>query len=146
MSGFLAGWPVAWERARERPTHAAGLRQRLLVEFLCPNENENLMREDQQQFLRLLGQLPSRLTAEQAGWVLNCQPHDVPALLAAKLLKPLGNPSPNTIKFFATADLLELMQDRNWLVRVTSTINQHWHNKNARQKNRQPDSVPASQI
>jgi hypothetical protein len=98
------------------------------------------MREEQQQFLRLLGQLPARLTAEQAAWVLNCQPHDVPALVTAKLLKPLGNPSANTIKFYATADLLELMKDRNWLVRVTSTINLHWHNKNARQKNRQPDS------
>ena len=104
------------------------------------------MREDQQQFLRLLGRLPARLTAEQAGWVLNCQPHDIPALVAAKLLKPLGNPSPNTIKFFATADLLELMQDRNWLMRVTSTINLHWHNKNARKKNRLSDSPPASQI
>ncbi len=37
----------------------------------------------------LLGQLPARLTAEQAAWVLNCQVHDIPALVAAKLLKPL---------------------------------------------------------
>jgi hypothetical protein len=94
------------------------------------------MRDHQHQFLTLLGQLPARLTAEQAGWVLNCQPHDVPALVAAKLLKPLGNPSPNTIKFFATADLLEHMQDRNWLMRVTSTINLHWHKKNSAKKNR----------
>ena len=104
------------------------------------------MKDDQHQFLRLLGQLPARLTAEQAGWVLNCQPHDIPALVAAKLLKPLGNPSPNTIKFYATADLLELMQDRNWLVRVTSTINLHWHNKNVRQKNHQPDSSHISVV
>jgi hypothetical protein len=89
------------------------------------------MREDQQQFLRLLGQLPARLTADQAAWVLNCQPHDVPALVAAKLLKPLGNPPPNGTKFFATDDILELAKDRGWLVRVTTTINQHWHKKNA---------------
>jgi hypothetical protein len=44
------------------------------------------------------------------------------------------NPPPNGIKFFATADLLELMKDRNWLVRVTSTINQHWQKKNAVRK------------
>ena len=43
--------------------------------------------------MRLLGQLPARLTAEQAAWVLNCQRHDVPVLVAARLLKPLGNPS-----------------------------------------------------
>jgi hypothetical protein len=92
------------------------------------------MRDDQNQFLRLLGQLPARLTAEQAAWVLNCQPHDVPALVAARLLKPLGNPPPNGIKFFATDILLEQTKDQNWLMRVTSTINLHWHNKNANKK------------
>jgi hypothetical protein len=92
------------------------------------------MRDDQHRFLMLLGQLPARLTAEQAAWVLNCQQHDIPALVAARLVKPLGNPPPNGIKFFATADLLDLMKDRNWLVRVTSTINQHWHKKNAVRK------------
>jgi hypothetical protein len=51
-----------------------------------------------------LGQLPARLTVEQAGWVLGCQPHDVPVLVSYRLLKPLGNPPPNGIKFFAAAD------------------------------------------
>lgn len=94
------------------------------------------MRDDQHKFLMLLGQLPARLTAEQAAWVLNCQPHDVPALVAAKLLKPLGNPAANSIKFFCTADLLESSKDRNWLVRVSTTIYQHWHRKNTSNKTR----------
>ena len=94
------------------------------------------MNENQHRFLMLLGQLPARLTAEQAAWVLNCQVHDVPALVAARLLKPLGNPAPNGIKFFATADLLEPVKDRNWLVRASNTIYQHWHKKNVAQKNR----------
>ena len=51
------------------------------------------MKEEQHRFLSLLGQLPARLTAEQAGWVLNCQAHDIPALVTARLLKPLGNPA-----------------------------------------------------
>jgi hypothetical protein len=92
------------------------------------------MRDDQHQFLSLLGQLPARLTAEQAAWLLNCQTHDMPALVAARLLKPLGNPPANGIKYFATADLLEATKDRNWLVRVSATIYQHWQQKNARQK------------
>jgi len=92
------------------------------------------MKEEQHQFLTLLGQLPARLTAEQAAWVLNCQPHDIPALVAARLLKPLGNPPANGIKFFATADLLEVIKDRNWLVRMSATIYQHWQRKNTRQK------------
>jgi len=94
------------------------------------------MKEDQHRFLMVLGQPPSRLTAEQTAWALNCQTHDLPVLVSARLLKPLGNPAPNSIKFFSTADVLELGKDRNWLMRITNIVNQHWHNKNARRKNR----------
>src|SRR5512137_1097665 len=89
------------------------------------------MREDQHRFLTLLGQLPARLTSEQAAWVLNCQAHDVPILVGARLLKPLGNPPPNSVKYFATLEVVEQAKDRTWLAKVTSTLNQHWQNKNA---------------
>ena len=92
------------------------------------------MKDDQHRFLSLLGQLPARLTAEQTGWVLNCQPHDIPALVSSRLLKPLGNPSQNSTKYFATADVLELTKDRAWLVKATNTICQHWQKQNARKK------------
>ena len=92
------------------------------------------MKEEQQRFLSLLGQLPARLTAEQVAWVLNCQPHDVPILVVARLLKPLGNPPPNSVKFFAALEVLELVKDRNWLAKVTNALNQHWQNKNAAKK------------
>jgi hypothetical protein len=89
----------------------------------------------------LLGQLPARLTAEQAAWVLNCQPHDVPVLVASKLLKPLGNPPPNSVKYFASGELLELVKDRNWLSRVSATLYQHWQKKNAHKRNRPAESL-----
>ena len=92
------------------------------------------MKDDQQRFLSLLGQLPVRLTGEQAAWVLNCQSHDIPALIHARLLKPLGNPSANSTKYFATGDLLEIARDRAWLVKMTTAINTHWQKQNARQK------------
>src|SRR5277367_6124352 len=92
------------------------------------------MKDDQHRFLSLLGQLPVRLTGEQAGWVLNCQPHDIPALIHSRLIKPLGNPPPNGTKYFATADLLEISKDRNWLVKVTAAISTHWQKQNARSK------------
>ncbi len=84
--------------------------------------------------MSLLGQLPVRLTAEQAGWVLNCQAHDIPALINARLLKPLGNPAQNSTKYFATADVLERVKDSSWLVKVTNTICQHWQHQNARKR------------
>jgi hypothetical protein len=100
------------------------------------------MKEEQHQFLRLLGQLPARLTAEQAAWVLNCQPHDMPILVGARLLKPLGNPPPNSVKFFAASELLELVKDRTWLAKVTNALNQHWQKRNAAKKNLLADGLP----
>ena len=88
------------------------------------------MKDDQQKFLALLGKPPARLLAEQVAWVLNCQPHDVPILVAARILKPLGNPAANGIKFFATSDVLKLSTDRLWLAKATNTIMQHWQKKN----------------
>ena len=89
------------------------------------------MREDQQQFMRVLGRLPARLTAEQAAWVINCQPSDVPILVGSCLLKPLGNPPPHSVKYFAALELLEQVEDRTWLAKVTNSLNLHWQNKNA---------------
>jgi hypothetical protein len=94
------------------------------------------MRDDQHRFLTILGQLPARLTVEQTAWVLNCQAHDVPILVAVKLLRPLGSPPPNGIKFFAAADVLELSKDRSWLVKVTNAVNQHWRHQNAKRRGR----------
>jgi hypothetical protein len=94
------------------------------------------MREDQHQFMQLLGQLPARLTAEQAAWVINCQPADVPILVAARLLKPLGNPPPHSVKYFAALELVEQMKDRTWLAKVTNALNQHWQKRNAGKKSR----------
>jgi hypothetical protein len=88
------------------------------------------MRDDQQHFLTLLGQLPARLTAEQTAWVLNCQPHDLPVLVAARLLKPLGTPQPNSVKYFAAVDVIELTKDRGWLATMTNAVSQHWRQKN----------------
>ena len=88
------------------------------------------MRDDEHRFMSLLGRLPARLTAEEAAWVLNYQPHDVPVLVVARLLKPLGNPQPNSVKYFATGEVLELAEDRNWLAKVTNAVSQHWQAKN----------------
>lgn len=90
------------------------------------------VREDQERFLARLGQLPARLTVEETAWVLGCQAHDVPILVSARLLKPLGNPAPNGVKYFFTADILELTKDRGWLAKMTNTVCLHWQTKNAR--------------
>ena len=92
------------------------------------------MRDDQHRFLSLLARVPVRLTAEQVGWVLNCQAYDVTIIVASRLLKPLGSPAPNSMKYFATVEVVELANDRNWLARVTSAIGQHWKAKNQKRQ------------
>jgi hypothetical protein len=94
------------------------------------------MTAEQQQFLTSLGRPPARLTAEQAAWVLNCGAHDIPVLVAARLLKPLGNPQPNTVKLFATAELLAATADRGWLSKMTQALQQYWQQKNHRRTTR----------
>lgn len=89
------------------------------------------MRAEHIQFLSLLGRPPARLTAEQTAWILNCQSHDIPVLIGNRLLRPLGNPPVNGIKYFSTAEVLELAQDKSWLVKVTNTVCLHWQKKNA---------------
>jgi hypothetical protein len=81
-------------------------------------------------------------------WVLNCQPHDVPVLVAARLLKPLGNPPPNSVKFFAASEVLEQAKVRTWLAKVTNALNQHWKNKNAAKKSLPPNGhgLPAREM
>ena len=48
--------------------------------------------------------------------------------------KRLGNPPQNGVKYFASKEVLELAQDEKWLHKITVAIYQHWHNRNARQK------------
>jgi len=75
---------------------------------------------------------PARVAAEQVAWLIGCQPHDIPALVAAKQIKPLGNPPVNAVKYFCTADIVDACTDRNWLARVSTIIQTHWAKRNAR--------------
>lgn len=58
----------------------------------------------------------------------------MPVLVSVKLLKPLGNPPQNGVKYFAAKEVLELAADEKWLHRITVAIYQHWHRRNARKK------------
>ena len=109
------------------------------------------MKDDQEKFLALLGKPPARLVAEQVAWVLNCQPHDVPILVATRLLKPLGNPPVNGIKFFSASEVLELTNDRGWLTKATNVITQHWQKQNVKRigqlrRNESPVATPLSRV
>jgi len=70
----------------------------------------------------------------------------MPILVAARLLKPLGNPKPNSVKCFAASELQEQVKDRAWLAKITNALNQHWQKRNAAKKNRPANGLPNGHI
>ncbi len=76
--------------------------------------------------------LPARLNAEQAAMLLGFSAHDIPTLVAARLLRPLGPARHNTVKYYATVDLLRLREDAKWLAKATEAVSAHWALKRER--------------
>ena len=66
--------------------------------------------------------LPARLTADQTARVLGFQAHDIPALVRAQLLRPLGDAKPNSVKYFTAAEVVQKGQDVKWLDRATKAV------------------------
>lgn len=90
------------------------------------------MNSERKEFLSVIRIPPARVVAEEAAWYLGFAPHDIPVLVSAGLLKPLGHPPASGTKFFATATLLKLRDDLNWLSRASDAIVRHWQVKNSR--------------
>jgi len=78
--------------------------------------------------------LPARLLAGQVAELLNCTTDDVAILTSAGILRALGKPKPNAVKFFSSIELVTLLADRDWLDEATKTISQYWRRKNALRK------------
>jgi len=83
---------------------------------------------------------PARLNATQTAWFLGFEPHEIPMLVAAGLLKPLGHPARNSTKFFATETLEQLRHDEKWLARASDAISSYWRERNARKGTRGPST------
>ena len=105
------------------------------------------MNPEQREFLNLRHR-PARLTAEQTAWVLGFQVHDMAPLISSGLLRPLGRPSSNAPKHFASADLDACLRNRKWLARATGVVQAHWGNQNARRPRRRThtDAVTSNRV
>src|SRR5690242_19134149 len=86
-------------------------------DFWANKKKRHLMDNDQRSFLSLR-HFPARLSAQQTSWLLGCREHDIPILLAAKVLKPLGDPPDNGVKYVSKEFILERSKDEAWLARV----------------------------
>ena len=74
-------------------------------------------------------ELPARLSVSRTAQLLGFADHDIPILVASKLLEPLGSPAANSPKYFAKISILEKAADVKWLDRATRTISRYWFNK-----------------
>lgn len=89
------------------------------------------MNPDKAQFLNLR-RIPARLNVEETAWHLGFLPHEIPVLMASRLLKPLGSPATNGCKYFASVDLEKFRQDAAWLGKASDAIVKYWRLKNSR--------------
>jgi len=87
------------------------------------------MNTQHEQFLNLKT-MPARLKAEEAAWYLGFSQHEIPMLVAGGLLKPLGRPPINGVKYFSTASLEELRRDAKWLARASDCTVEYWRSRN----------------
>ena len=78
-----------------------------------------------------LPRLPARLDVNQVAEILGFLPHEIPVLLKAGLLKPLGKPAPNGHKFFSAAEISSLSENREWLDKATRAVAKHWKDRNS---------------
>jgi hypothetical protein len=85
--------------------------------------------------------LPGRLNTSETAVLLGVNEHDVPVLVSARLLAPLGKPATNAPKYFAAVEIAARAEDREWLTEATKTLAKHWHRKNRRKQLRSACSL-----
>lgn len=79
--------------------------------------------------------LPARLSALEVAKLLGFAEHDIPILMAAGKLTPLGNPARNAPKWFAAVEIIRLATDVDWLHKATKELARYWRSKRARCRN-----------
>jgi hypothetical protein len=78
-----------------------------------------------------LRRLPASLTVRRTAILLGLAEHDIPVLVSAGLLQPLGDPPANGVKHFAAIQILELAGDVARLSKICNTLYEYWRGKNA---------------
>ena len=84
---------------------------------------------------------PARLNGEQTANLLGFEKDDLALLARAGLLVPLGNPTANAVKYYATVDVAAFSEDRDRLDQATAIIYARNRSKFEAQKIRSPESL-----
>ena len=84
---------------------------------------------------------PARLNADQTADLLGFEKDDLALLTRAGLLVPLGNPTANAVKYYATVDVAAFSEDRDRLDHATAIIYARNRSKVEAQQLRAPESL-----
>ena len=76
--------------------------------------------------------LPARLDVPATARLLGFADSDIPILVAAGKLTPLGDPAPNAPKWFGAVQIMRHAVDQDWLHKATKEIAKYWRNKRGR--------------
>ena len=84
--------------------------------------------------IQLLSEFGAYMTKEKVAKALDIGVHNIPVLVRAGLLKPLGHPQRYCVKKFSRNQLARNLADEAWLDKVAAAIHRHWRIKNARKR------------
>lgn len=98
------------------------------------------MHKDAQEFRNQITK-PATIVSEEVAYLLGIPEHSVKILISKGLLKPLGKPTENGTKHFATRTIIELGQDIHWLERAIEAIRVYWLKKNTDRGNQGPGGL-----
>jgi hypothetical protein len=101
------------------------------------------MTDDSPFKLQSLEEYGAFMTKEKVAKVLDIGTHNIPVLMRAGLLKPMGHPQKYCVKKFSREALARNIADQVWLDKVAAAIHRHWRVKNARKRAKQAGNSPA---
>lgn len=88
---------------------------------------------------------PACIGVEEASKILGWPPYFFPVLMRSGHLKPLGRPTPNSRKWFASAEIERLSRDLPWLDKAVRIVEKHVQGLNAKQRGKDLEGVLASE-
>ncbi len=77
-----------------------------------------------------------RIDACQTARILGFPDSDIPVLIRARLLRPLGNPGPTAPRFFSATEIRALAASREFLDKAQRAVSQNWQQRNRRRTHR----------
>jgi hypothetical protein len=95
------------------------------------------MNPDSSLEIQSLDEYGAFMTKEKVAKALDVGVHNIPVLVRAGLLKPLGHPQRYCVKKFSRDELARNLADKIWLEEAAKALHRHWRIKNARKKAKQ---------